>query len=297
MKKEDLIIKWLDNNLNESELKAFKQLNASSTFMKIDQAAKQFKAPEFDVDGNLQKLLAEKPQPTKTIQWRRYISSVAAAIIVTLGIYFAFFNQEETTFFAQNSQQLEFNLPDASEVFLNAESNITFDEKGWSNNRSLTLQGEAFFKVNKGSSFTVHTEQGDVTVLGTQFTVKARKNYFEVVCYEGLVRVLHKNKAYQLPAGNSINFAGDKVHKDITKLTEPTWIHAKSSFVSVPFSEVIEEMQRQYNMNVTLNPSYGDTLFTGSFTHENLETALQAITIPLNLSYDIKGNDVVLKTK
>lgn len=297
MKKEDLIIKWLDNNLSESELKAFKELDASSTFMKLDEAAKQFKAPQFNVEENLEKLLRQKPAPVKQLSWKRYISSIAAALVLTLGIYFVFFNNNETTFFAQNTQQTEFNLPDASEVVLNAGSHIVYIKSNWNNNRSLNLEGEAYFKVEKGSTFTVNTSHGTVTVLGTQFTVKSRENYFEVICFEGLVQVIHNNKSYKLPGGNSLSFVGNIIQKDYTKLTEPTWLHAKSSFVSVPYSEVIQELQRQYNLEVELDASHGDTLFTGSFTHENLETALQAITIPLNLSYDIKGNEVVLKTR
>ncbi|MEZ4795274.1 MAG: anti-sigma factor, partial [Flavobacteriaceae bacterium] len=60
MKKEDLIIKWLDNSLDEKEQKAFEQLDASSSFKKLDAALQHFKAPAFDVENQFQKLQAAK---------------------------------------------------------------------------------------------------------------------------------------------------------------------------------------------------------------------------------------------
>ena len=78
-------------------------------------------------------------------------------------------------------------------------------------------------------------------------------------------------------------------------VAEPSWIHKKTNFISVPYFQVIQEIQRQYDITISGSTAYKDTLYTGSFTHENLDTALQAITIPLNLSYVMKGTEVVLK--
>lgn len=297
MKKEDLIAKWLDHNLDEKELQAFKKLDASSAFMKIDQAAKQFKAPIFDIDENLNKILASKPSLKRSNSWLKLAGSIAAAVVISLGLYFNLFNApNETTFFAHNTELFEFNLPDASEVFLNADSEISIDEKSWENSRTLTLTGEAYFKVRKGSTFTVHTDQGTVQVLGTQFTVKARPNFFQVICYEGRVKVTRQDNSKAITAGQELRFYNNTSSISTTNLLEPTWIHAKSSFESMPFSEVVAEIQRQYDVDVRFDETMSHTLFTGSFTNENLETALQAITIPLNLSFDIRGNEVVLKS-
>ncbi|MEL6811503.1 MAG: FecR family protein [Bacteroidota bacterium] len=300
MKKEDLIVKWLDNNLNEEELRAFKELDAYSAFMKLDQAAQQFKAPDFDLDANLAKLKDQKPSAKPVFAWKQYVAGVAAALVLFLGVYLSFFNttDTDTTFLAQNGETKEFILPDRSEVVLNAGSNISYESEDWGQNRNLNLEGEAYFKVAKGSKFTVHTDQGTVSVLGTQFKVKAREHFFEVVCYEGMVQVEHHGKMTKLPGGSSIKmFENNRLGKTLVTDTEPSWLHRKSSFISVPYQEVIDELQRQYNIAIApLDSVTNDTLFTGSFTHENLETALEAITIPLNLSYKIEGNNVVLKS-
>ena len=297
MKKEDLIIKWLDNNLDENELKAFKQLDASSVFIKIDEAAQQFKAPSFDVDQSYQKLREEKATPLRSNNKNRYWIGIAAALVLSLGLYVSFLHTSETIVLAQNNQKTEFNLPDASLVILNAGSQISYQESKWQDNRELMLEGEAYFKVTKGSKFTVNTAQGTVAVLGTQFTVKSREEFFEVICYEGMVRVNYDDTLLELTAGNSFNAFGNNTLNATTPLQEPTWLQTKSSFISVPFDEVVMELERQYDISVAADYAIDQTLFTGSFTHQNLETALQAITIPLNLSYTIEGNKVVLKSK
>ena len=296
MKKEDLIIKWLDNNLDENELKAFKQLDASSVFIKIDKAAQQFKAPPFDVNHSYQRLNEEYTPSRSKTNWKRYFIGIAASLVVSLGLYYSFFHTTETTFFAQNTENTQFNLPDTSVVILNAGSTITYQEKNWRDDRSLNLDGEAFFIVTTGSKFTVNTSQGAVSVLGTEFTVKSRSDFFGVACYDGLVQVEYQGKRFELSAGNSFIAFGNESFDSETSLKEPAWLQAKSNFTSVPFIEVVQELERQYNINVSLDNVINKTLFTGSFTHENLETALLAITIPLNLSYTINGNNVVLKS-
>lgn len=296
MKKEDLIIKWLDNNLNEEELRAFKKLDASSAFMKIDEAAQQFAAPSFDEDKVFEKINQEKNTNTGRTAWLRYVSGIAAAIVVCLGLYFTLFTTSETTYIAENSKRIEFTLPDQSEVILNAGSSITYDEDNW-DERELKLSGEAYFKVTSGTTFTVITDQGFVTVLGTQFTVNARENYFEVVCYEGTVEVKNNENTVRLSAGNNYKLYNGQVVTGTITQNEPSWVHAKTLLKSVPYFEAVNELERQYDIEVTFDPALNNTLFTGSFTHENLETALEAITIPLNLSYDMKGKNVELKSK
>lgn len=296
MKKEDLIIKWLDNNLSEKELKAFKELDASSIYAKMDKAARSFKAPDFDVDAAYARLKAVRVTEKSSSHWKRYVSGIAAALLLTLGLYFTFQHTSDTQILAQNSEKIEWMLPDSSQVVLNAGSSISFNEKTWSDNREIDLKGEAYFKVAKGSKFTVHTARGKVVVLGTQFTVNARENFFEVVCFEGLVQVNYEGAIRELPAGKSFKVYNNEQFDNTTVKLEPTWLQQKSSFISVPYLEVVQELERQYNTSISVDQELNETLFTGSFTHANLETALQAITIPLNLSYTINGNEVVLKS-
>ena len=80
-------------------------------------------------------------------------------------------------------------------------------------------------------------------------------------------------------------------------LLQPSWMNNESSFKSMPFSYVIREFERQYN--VTINPQSIDLeqLFTGSFSHENIEMALKSITLPLNVKYNFKNKATIEFTR
>lgn len=295
MKKEDLIIKWLDNSLEEKELKAFEKLDASSAYKKIDQAIQHFKAPAFDNKTQYQQLLHQKEKQKSAFPWKRIWTSAAAVAVICMGIYFSYFQVNTSTFFAHNSELITLQLPDASEVILNSGSEVSYDAEHWNDHRLLTLKGEAYFDVTKGSSFTVNTPKGTITVLGTEFNVKAREHYFEVTCYEGLVEVRFENQVVQLAAGNGFRAFDNITEPQTTSEIQPSWVERRSVFKSVPLEEVLEELERQYNIEVVIDAAFNPTLVTTNFTHKNLDTALQAISIPLKLAYQIDGNKVMLK--
>ena len=51
MTKEELIKKWLDNNLTLEEQKAFEQLDESLDLVKLNNALHSFKAPEYSINS------------------------------------------------------------------------------------------------------------------------------------------------------------------------------------------------------------------------------------------------------
>ncbi|MGB1450910.1 MAG: FecR family protein, partial [Marinirhabdus sp.] len=142
--------------------------------------------------------------------------------------------------------------------------------------------------------FTVSTPLGKVDVLGTQFNVKNRGQLFSVSCFEGKVKVNFNNKEYTLAKGNTFTSIANHVTLSKTKATNPSWTAHKSYFTQVPLKYVLGELQRQYNINITATTLDKNAIFTGSFTHRDLETALRAVTLPFNATYTIKNGKVQL---
>ena len=62
----------------------------------------------------------------------------------------------------------------------------------------------------------------------------------------------------------------------------------------MPFAEVINELERQYNVKVTLKNMDATRVFSGTFMHNNLEEALSALTQPMNLAFVISSPNQVL---
>ena len=290
MEKEYLIKKWLANDLTEDELKAFESMEDHALHTQIIADASYFKASHFSKAESFEKLESRLPKevPVRKLNWIKPLLRIAGVFVVGIGVYFLLFANNLTHVKTLASQKTTIELPDASAVTLNALTEISYNKSRWNSNREVHLDGEAYFKVAKGEVFDVITEEGTVTVVGTQFNVKQRSNYFEVKCYEGIVRVVAQGTTKELLAGDTFRLYGDDLTFNSTSYQLPQWTKDVSDFRSVPFSEVIAELERQYNITVAYNTENAARLFSGGFVHNNLDNALKSITEPLELTYTME---------
>ena len=298
MNKDELILKWLDNNLSPEELEAFKALEEYESITKLSNYTKEFKAPEFNTEAALQSTLSKlESKSVSKNKWFAPLLKVAAILAICFSTYY-YTTTLDTTIATQYAEKTQIKLPDHSKVNINALSKITYNKNQWdANKRNINLEGEAFFKVEKGSTFNVITDAGIVSVVGTQFNVKQRQNYFEVTCFEGIVSVTLKDQTTVLKAGDSFLIIDDnQIERLKTNSQQPDWINSVSSFISVPLKEVLAEFERQYNVKIEVNTITTSTLFSGKFTHNDINIALQSITQPLQLQYK-KVNKTIILTR
>jgi transmembrane sensor len=295
MEREYLISKWLDNNLNNEELEAFKKLEDYDDLVKLSNNAKAFKAEDFDTSKELDRVLKTIHSTKKQTHWVKPFLKIAAILAICFSLYY-YTTTIDTTISTSLAEKTTFELPDASTVSLNAKSFLAYNKNSWKNKRNVELDGEAFFKVAKGSTFNVITKAGTVTVFGTQFNIKQRDNYFEVICYEGVVGVTFNSQLTTLNAGDSfLIIDGKKIAKEKENSPTPSWLNNESQFKSIPFKVVISEFERQYGVTIITNNIDTNQLFTGSFSHKNMSIALQSITLPLHLTYSKNNHTITLK--
>ncbi|RMB56901.1 FecR family protein [Dokdonia sinensis] len=295
MIKEILVSKWMDNTLSPQELEQFKQLPEYGDYMRLSDYAQAFRAPDFDANACFNSI--ESRKNLKKNSSKRWLSMVAVLAFLVAGAYFftqASSSKEITTAIAQ---QETITLPDNSTVILNAMSSLAFNENTWDENRTVMLDGEAYFKVAKGSKFTVQTDKGTVSVLGTQFNVQERDKMFSVSTFEGLVRVETDNFTGNIGAGYGIfDYNGKTIKRELElQKTAPSWTEKISTFDSAPYSAVIAEMERQFDITIKASTVQTNELFTGSFTHTDLFQALENITIPMGLKFSVTGKVVKLE--
>lgn len=292
MKKEEQIIKWLNGEISDEEMKDFSQTNDFKEIEKIDKYIVHFKAPEYNLDNEKSKLL-KKRKAHLVVSLPSFIK-IAASIIIILGITFFFLKPETKIITVSSSNTSEFHLPDSSYFKLNIESDISFPSENWESNRTLKLTGEAYFQVNNGSKFSVETSLGVIDVLGTEFNVKSRANYLEVVCYEGRVRLSSAAVSKILEKGDMIQIIDGNISELIVNRKAPLWIDGESSFKSVPLKLVLQEFERQYKVQVQTGSVPTEKLFSGTFANDDIDLAIKSITIPMNLSYEIREGLVIL---
>ncbi len=292
MDKDYLNKKWLSGDLTEKERKAFEQIEDNELLKLIVDKAPAFSASHLsdvkDYDALKARMQTEK-RFNKKRRWITPMLRIASVLVIAFGIYFTLVHGNSITVESTIGEKKMVELPDNSEVTLNAVSEITYSEKTWDDKRELTLDGEAFFKVAKGSTFDVITAIGKVSVVGTKFNVKNRKDLFEVDCFEGRVNVTYGDEITSLLPGNVYRVTNGKISSDtISDRNEPFWLDNMSYFKKALFHEVIAELERQYGIKVTIDPNDKNLLFTGGFAHNNLKEALEAITVPMKLTYTME---------
>ncbi|TAI49620.1 FecR family protein [Flagellimonas allohymeniacidonis] len=294
---ENYLAKWLNGDLSEDELKEFMKSEEYASYQRLKEVSSTLRAPEFEVETALQQLkqerIGEAPKVIALQPYKKFLRVAAAVAVLMVGSYF-YLNLGKETFSAELAQQTEVTLPDNSEILLNADSKVTFNERTWDKTRKVSLKGEAFFKVAKGKTFTVSTSQGSVTVLGTQFNVENRKGFFEVTCYEGLVSVSYKDTERKLHAGTSFMVVDGRVVDASQPTTStPSWMNNESSFERIPLKFVFEELERQYDITVKTENVDQSLLFTGTFSNTDMKMALKSISAPSRIKFKQEGDNVL----
>jgi transmembrane sensor len=297
MDKDLLLEKWLNDNLTDAEKEIFKKLDDAQFNNAIIETARHFKASHFSEIDDFNAFKSDynsQNKPVKKLNWVSSLLKIASVVVVALGLYFAFLFNSLTQVETLASEKITIELPDASQVTLNALTVIEYSKRNWEDHRILNLNGEAYFKVAKGKKFDVITTEGIITVVGTEFNVKQRENYFEVECFEGIVKVTSDTISRQLVAGETYQILNKKFTQGKTTSAVPKWTDNMSDFSAIPFKEVLAELERQYNIEITFKNINKNRLFTGGFIHHNLENALISITQPMNMTYELSSSNLVV---
>lgn len=306
---DTLLARWLSGELGEAERQALEQHPDYPVYRRIVEAADRLQLPDAGVQGLWDRvspnLALAKAGPAVRItrqQWLGWSVGVAATLtlaILAWSIWYARPTAVPAIIATTTGEQKTATLPDGSTVRLNAVSSVEIYNRQWSSERRVRLIGEAFFNVQKSAApFIVQTAAGNVSVLGTSFTVRYRGSSFDVACYDGFVQASIPNGATQALRASQSASARNGHWQPIGAVTDswPGWMQGESRFSDAPLYEVLAELQRQYNIKITATGTEGRR-FSGAFVHGDLPLALRMVCGPLGLGYQINGNTVVIGTR
>jgi ferric-dicitrate binding protein FerR (iron transport regulator) len=226
--------------------------------------------------------------PVRSIKPWVWIASAAAVAALVVSIFFINPSAQEFAYTTGNKETKEITLPDGSIAMLNAGSSITYSDD-WSEERILNLEGEAFFTVKKGCRFKVFTKYGEVQVLGTSFNVSARSENFDVICETGRVLVTSGTSEVIITPGLQASLNGGKLVQSAAGHSGNSWIEGQFIFEEEPFENVIDEIERQYNVTIE-HPNLIGKTYSGQFGNQNLEETLTVVCAPFGLDFTIGDN-------
>jgi len=286
MEEQHDLAKWLSGEMTKSELEAFENSPEFEIYNKIKQLSGELKVSDLDTEAMYQNIIDRKKEKTIIKLQNTWYTKIAAILVLAIGITFLIRPYIPTTEYTSAGKKTTFSLPDNSQIVLNSDSEIQYKKWNWSNQRSLDLKGEAFFKVAKGKKFDVITSLGKVTVVGTQFNIKSRNKNFEVECYEGKVKVYFNNRTIFLIKGQNVVVQNGKKIEGILGVDEkPSWMLNEIKFNNNSLKEITEELERQYNITIDTEVIQSDEYYTGALPLNDLDAALQLVCKTHHLKY------------
>lgn len=187
-------------------------------------------------------------------------------------------------------------LPDGSNVWLNAGSSIQYPNSFSSmKERKIELRGEAYFEVahNKAKPFIVKTREQDVTVTGTQFNINSYADDGRIITTltEGSVRVNTSGRKQGLmltPGNQVVNTAGNLIVRPADLTTALAWKQGLIYFRNASLQQVLREIGRWYNVEVSYDGEPGKEVFSGGIKRNaSLSEVLRVLELS-NIHFIIK---------
>ncbi len=236
----------------------------------------------------------EKSGSKLKVYWR--IAAILVLGLVAVFVVFQANNVHVDTGNLAGKQQVV--LPDGTSVMLRFNTTIAYNKLSWRWSRELSLEGEAFFEVIPGSTFTVSSDLGKTTVVGTSFNIQATDESYEVRCFEGKVRVESSGNEVLLEAGNGVKVEGrQSLDQFDFNTASGNWHQAEVFFEDEVLSKVIEALARTYNRTIVLPEEFRSLKYTGFFPTDDLNLALRLVLEPLDLEATFDSNQKIIISK
>ena len=198
-------------------------------------------------------------------------------------------------------EQVTVTLPDGSKVALNALSSIKYAPQRFNmKNREVYFEGEGYYKVEKDSErpFVLHSQDIDITVLGTEFNVvnHAKDCTAEVTLLAGSVKLTSNisGRSYTMKPSEMVIVNKQTGSMDVRQLAHAddvkAWQQKQMVYHDAPLRKVISDVENRYNVEISLKKS-SDDAFTGTIPTNNLDEAMKIIATAYGLKARKTGVD------
>ena len=233
------------------------------------------------------------------------------AITVASGTYFykseiCKIGEAMNTITVPAGQRANLTLPDGTNVWLNARSEMRYPAVFTGNKREITLDGEAYFEVAKDSLNRFVVQAGDLAVeaLGTSFNVKAYEedNQAVVTLFQGKVKTsVGRDEAFLLP-DQAVTYLKNKGQLKKSTLNDAyracLWRNNELAFNDEALSEIAVLLNRMYNIQVVFKSEKVKALrFTGVITNNSLDNIIELISLTSPIIYTSKGDTIIIDEK
>lgn len=244
--------------------------------------------------------------------WRRYgiaasillVAAVGAGIIIGRDAL-ARVGAEYYVYHSGNQDKVTIGLSDGTEVTLGARSKIVYPKEFKGNNRTVEMEGQAYFEVasDVNRPFIVKTASLDVTALGTAFEVFEEEglSFTEVMLAEGKVRVdFPADKAmesYTMVPGQKLSHSAADKSVSLS-MEDPERYSAWKDMAGLAFvrervSNILPRLEKWFGCTIECStPEILNETFTFRVRTESPEVIFGNMdcTLKIRYSYDPESN-------
>lgn len=325
---DELIVKYLQGNCSDSEKKTLflwvekspenlanfkhmRQLWTMNLLIAPENAADQKTDEAYQ---SVARKLETKRPLKKPVRYLASLARYAAVAIFCFGL--SWFVWEQTNKPKGNNwqtvevpvgQRVKLTLADGSLIWLNSKSQFRYSQNYAMQNRTVQLNGEAYFEVahNSKMPFIVKTRKAFVTVKGTKFNLYAYDNEpsIETTLIEGKVDFSENrdngiNKS-MLPNEQLIYNADSRkieIFPEINTEVVTSWVKGTYFFNNVTLKEMVRRLTHYYNVRFEVkSDSILDYSCTGKFRiDEPLDEVLKVISTSRPFKYKILEDRVII---
>lgn len=304
-----LFEQWLqEKEENQQLLKEYQQLYKSSNNYEDNfevNTTEAWQKFESNMNWNQENDTSEADTIAKEItMYSRNLWRIAAVFLfMAVGLLWIFQSNQNSTDWlvaqTMDSEKKEIQLPDGSSVWLNENTRLTY-APDFATNRQLTLQGEAFFDVQRDEEhpFVIESEQTITKVLGTSFNVRAYPNesFVEVNVASGKVsfaQTRSNKKPLILEKQELGRLDKSKWELQEYKMTDNNklaWRTRNLTFKDTPLQTILDDIAHSYGITIKVeNDQLNNCHFTGEFNDTNLQEVIQSIEFALNLQVNAEN--------
>lgn len=310
-----IINKYLSGEASEAEVQeVFKWINSDSEskkeFLQYKKIWALTSTGATDVN-NAWALFSQtlKNPPRKDLRITRYwIVAAGVLLVFGLGILMQYIlsqhSKQQFSYKADTlievplGQMSAVVLPDGTKVQLNSGTKLVYSPGFNSGERTVNLEGEAFFDVTKDTKhpFIIQTETLDFKVYGTTFNIQAYPDEKEInaTLVEGSLGIMGKNgcELVRLVPGEHATYRDENKKMVVGRVTldlYTSWKDGLVTFKNEKLKDIAQTLERWYNVEIIIkDAALGEEIYMGSILkNKPIDQILEVFALTSSLKYRI----------